>query len=255
MKKVRRSRPYPYYTISVALGVAEDVESLGGYNVSEHTLADKWNIKNTKTRSFAGKVSSAKHFGLLAGEGRLLSLTERALLILRPKDDEVKKELLREAFLVPELYRGLYDKFKGKNLPALKTLANILFHDYGINPNVSKGAAKSFADSAKFVGLLSEEGCLSNVEEDEGKEEEGGEEESGGEDLLKDKTHEEHDSDREPTKDIITASIELSKGVATVRLPKGGLTKRDKKRLLAILDVYVYVPEEEHESEDEHIQE
>ncbi len=96
-KPFSKSRPYPFYNISVALDIAKEIEKLGTRNVSEPVLLNKLNIKNPLTRSFSGKISSAKHFGFIDSDDKGYSLTELALLILKPKDEKNKKNLLIES--------------------------------------------------------------------------------------------------------------------------------------------------------------
>ena len=36
---------------------------------------------------------------------------------IRPKSESEKKNLLRETFLSPKLYKGIYERFKGKPIP------------------------------------------------------------------------------------------------------------------------------------------
>lgn len=240
--KFSKSRPYPYYSIITALEVARDIEKLGARNVSEPVLLEQLNIRNPLTRSFSGKVSSARLFGLITTittDEKNYSLTEMALLILKPKDEENKKKLLVKSFLTPDIYKELCDRFNSKQIPALQTLSNILFHDYGINTNVSKAAAKSFIESAKFVGLLGQDNILRKaLQRDDDKVDE-----------VK-KLPIEQAKSLQPQQDItqantsktISASVELSRGVAIITLPRGGLTNADKERLLDFLKVYIYTP-------------
>ena len=89
------------------------IEKIGGRNVSEAVLLKEVHIKDPRTKSFWGKVVSGKQFGLLTVEGRNYTLTEWAKPILRPKDEESKKETLRNSFMNPELYKELCEKFVG----------------------------------------------------------------------------------------------------------------------------------------------
>lgn len=221
----KRSRPYPPVSINEALNFAKIVEKLGTKNVSEPILLKELDLK-TYTKSFWGKAASAKQFGLMTVDEKIYTLTDRARLVLRPKDEAGKKNILIEAFLTPELYKELYEKFCDKQIPPVETLANILLHDHGINANVSKDAAEAFIDSAKFVGLL------------------------GSDSTLRGSLSDEATPPAEP-KDMgamgkssitisgtVAATIKLSKGTASIVLPEGGITRTDSERLKKLIDAY-----------------
>lgn len=225
----KKSRPYPPVDVEDAVRFSAIVEKLGARNVSEAILLKELGLKSY-TNSFWGKVSSAKHFGLITVDGKTYTLTDRAKLILRPKDEDGKKRLLLEAFLMPDLYRDLYEKFIDKQIPSLDTLSNILFHDHGINANVSNDAAKAFIESAKFVGLL------------------------GSDNVLRGSTERSEIATNVEYKDVGTLKrtpaypisatmppipIKLSKGMASIILPEGGITQKDSERLKKLIDIYV----------------
>ncbi len=235
----RKSRPYPPVDIDEALKFSAIVEKLGARNVSEPILLKELGLTNPTSTSFWKKVASAKHFGLLTIDGKAYSLTDRAKLILRPKDEDGKKRLLLEAFLMPDLYKDVYEKFIDKQIPSLDTLSNILFHDHGINANVSKDAAEAFIESAKFVGLLGADNVLKSVTQK-------------GETATAVEHKEEVDALKQtPLHPISTTMppipIPLSKGMASIILPEGGITQKDSERLKKLIDIYVI----EEESADE----
>ena len=223
----KKSRRYPFYDINVALQFSAVVEKLGGHNVSEGILLNELGIKIANTRSFAGKISSAKYFGLIIVEGKTYTLTDKAMLILKPKDEGSKKNLLREAFLTPDIYKELYEKFQEKQIPPVDTLANILFHDYGIKMNVREDAARAFIDSARYVGLLGADNVLRGSKKDV-------EPVSSNEDKAVGTLTQ---TSNIPA--IVTATIKLSKGTASIILPEGGIDKKDNERLQKLIDAYV----------------
>lgn len=230
----QRSRPYPPVSIDEALKFADIVDKLGARNVSEPILLKKL-VLTTFTKSFWGKTASAKQFGLMTVDGKSYTLTDRARLILRPKDEGSKKNILIEAFLTPELYKGLYEKFREKQIPSVETLANILSYDYSINVNVSRDAAKAFIDSAKYVGLLGLDNVLREPTE--------------GSEPVAITEHKVGASGQVPSTIppvLVTATMKLSKGTASIMFPEGGITKKDCERLKKLIDAYI----EEEESID-----
>jgi hypothetical protein len=207
------------------------IEKIGGRNVSEAVLLKEVHIKDPRTKSFWGKVVSGKQFGLLTVEGRNYTLTEWAKLILRPKDEESKKETLRNSFMNPELYKELCEKFGGQQILPVKTLANILYHDHRINVNASSDAAKAFVESAAYVGLLDADNVLKTSETNE---------------ISTPSPTSKPESIKAPI-GTFTVPIILSNGIAYVTLPTNGITKSDNEKLKKLVELYIT---EEAENEE-----
>ena len=221
----QKSRPYPPIGIEEALKFAEIIDKLGGRNISEQILLQELGL-NTKTKSFWAKTAGAKQFDLIAVDGKTYTLTERARLLLRPKSESDKKNLLRETFLTPELYKDLNERFKEKPIP--EALPNILHHDYSMNKNVSNDAVDAFIESAKFVGLLGHDNVLKSLM---------AESELTPIAEYKDIGISKQTVDtKSPT---ITIPIKLSKGMASIILPESGITQKDSERLQRLIDIYV----------------
>lgn len=157
-KKAReKSALYPSYDLSSCIEFIRAIDRLGGKGVAEGSLLSELNLKSTGTKSYSGKLSSSKQFGLLDSKAGLLSITDRARVILYPTEEQKdlqKKGLTIEAFRSPFLYQQLIRRFDGKQLPKQDTLANILMNEYKIAKNAKNIAAKVFANSAKFASVL-----------------------------------------------------------------------------------------------------
>ena len=226
----QRSSPYPPVGINEALKFAEIIDKLGGRNISEQILLQELGL-NTKTKSFWAKTAGAKQFDLIAVDGKTYTLTERARLLLRPKSENERGNLLIETFRTPELYKNLYERFQEKPIP--DTLPNILHHDYSMNKNVSKDAAEAFIESAKFVGLLGPDNVLKNLMA-----------KSEPTPIAEHKDIGVSKQTTDTTSPTITIPIKLSKGMASVILPQSGITKRDSERLQKLIDIYVVEEEQ-----------
>ena len=229
----RSRQAYPPVGIDEALKFAEIIDKLGGRNISEPTLLKELEL-NTKTKSFWAKTAGAKQFDLIAVDGKTYTLTERARLLLRPKSENERGNLLIETFRTPELYKNLYERFQEKPIP--DTLPNILHHDYSMNKNVSKDAAEAFIESAKFVGLLGPDNVLKNLMA-----------KSEPTPIAEHKDIGVSKQTTDTTSPTITIPIKLSKGMASVILPQSGITKRDSERLQKLIDIYVVEEEQSGE--------
>ncbi|UCC90842.1 MAG: hypothetical protein JSW24_01400 [Dehalococcoidia bacterium] len=163
-KKAReKSAQYPSYDLSPCIEFVRVVDKLGRNQVAEGSLLSELRLKSSNTKSYKGKLSSSRQFGLLDSKAGLLSITERANLVLYPteeKKDVQFKKLIIEAFRSPALYQKLINRFDGKGIPKLETLANILMNEYKIAKAVKNSAAKVFVSSAKFAGVLGDNNVL-----------------------------------------------------------------------------------------------
>lgn len=157
-KKTReKSVQYPSYDLNSCIEFVQAIDRLGGKGVAQGSLLSELGLKSAGTKSYTGRLSSSKQFGLLDFKAGLLSITDRAKLILYPTEEQKdlqKKKLTIEALKSPSLYQQLMKRFDGKQLPKQDTLANILMNEYKIAKNAKNAAAKVFVNSAKFSGVL-----------------------------------------------------------------------------------------------------
>jgi hypothetical protein len=158
----QKSTVYPYYNLEDCIDFIKVIDQLGGEQVSEKTLLDTLGITTPTTRSYSGKISSSKQFGLIETKGKTISITKRGLELLHPtSDDEThRKDLLREAIQTPGLYQKLIDKFDTKKLPNEEILANIFMSDFKIAKAVKNRAAQVLFESARYAGVLTEDNIL-----------------------------------------------------------------------------------------------
>jgi len=155
-KKIKqKSKEYPAVTLGKAI---EFIEALKGYPIgkpiSYGTAATELKVSET-TKSFRYTLSAAKQYGLISTSGKVLTFLESANRIARPTEDEiVLKELKMECFSTPKIYSELIQEYKGRSLPPIKTLENILITNHGIAPNVANSAAQTFIDTANEVDAI-----------------------------------------------------------------------------------------------------
>lgn len=238
-KPYQRSSSYPPTSLKEALDFATLIDKLGENNVAEKIILKTLNIANPNTQSFYRKTSAAKQFELLTVDNKSYSLTDRAKHILRPIDKASRDNLLVEAFLSPELYKTFYEKFRGKKIPETSIVANIFNHQFNIITNVSMGAAEAFIESAEFVGLLDDNHVLKDKDTV-----------AKPSPVPLDKTIFEQffspsipQAPSTPSIELYTTTVEISKGLVTITVPKGGITREDKERLLKTLDASLIVKE------------
>jgi len=165
-----KSVQYPSCELAECMEFARIVDRLGGRDVSEKSVLSELGLSSRATKSYTGKLTSSRQFGLLDYRAHTLSITEKAKLILYPTEEQEevqRKRLLIEAFCSSSLYKQLIQRFQGKRIPQLDTLANILMNEYKIAKTAKDVASRVFVDSANFVGVLTEGGILSVIPQPE----------------------------------------------------------------------------------------
>lgn len=161
--KRRSGVTYPYYSLEDALSFAKSVRDRGGNEVREDDLLEALKLSRS-TKSWIYKLSSAREFGLLQRRGRKsearVVVTELAKKLLLPGDEAETQAATLNAFLSPQLYQKLYERYAGAAVPPTDRLANVLQREHDLLETVATPAAQAFIDSAKFAGLVSQSGHI-----------------------------------------------------------------------------------------------
>src|SRR3990167_805383 len=226
--KREKSSLYPSYDLKDCIEFVTRIDNLGGKSVAENTLLGALKLKSRSTRTYTGKLSSSKQFGLVAIKGSFLEVTDIARRILYPTGGESeKRELLSKTFLKPSLYTKLVERFKEKQLLPEDILANVLMNEYGISKAAKDRAAKVFVDSAKYVGFLSGDGVLRTGEKAEPVQEQ-----------VKE-TEEREQVSPSSAAGMQSVRVTLSGGtIGTINVPNT-ITKKDVERLKKMLDLLI----------------
>jgi len=149
-KKIR-SRAYPALDLPAAVLAAKKIfDDLGQGPHSRISLA-----RGLGYGSFCGaasaKIGALVHFGFLERFAGNYSVAPAA----PPLFDYPKNLRQNEIFAAaarPSLFAALAARFAGQNLP--KNLPAVLVSDYGISPAAAPLAAKNFAATFEFAGML-----------------------------------------------------------------------------------------------------
>ena len=148
-----RSAQYPIVTWEASLDFIKVIDSLKFKQVSYNEVAKKLGLSNVTTKSFTGKISTARQFGLISVSNKTLQLTAVAKNILYPTGTDTRY-LAIECFKSPPLYARLIERYEGKALPSEEVLSNILMMEYRITQSAKDNAARVFLDSADSLGLI-----------------------------------------------------------------------------------------------------
>ena len=151
---------YPRASFASAIELASAVYDLGGRS-SIQTCADK--MKKKVGGSFKAIVSSADKFGLIYNQRGELSCTELFTEYQHAYSEEEEITLLKNAFLTSGVFLSLYERFKGRTVPA-EILDRILVREFDIPPQVAPRISGYFITGAKQVGLLDDGNKLVDAE-------------------------------------------------------------------------------------------
>lgn len=191
---------------------------------------------------FTPILSSGKLYDLLSNEyGVGYFPTERFNKIVNPVFESDKIVAYHEAMQSPILYKTIIERYNGRSLPEPTGFINLLKSDeFKITANTAEKGVKVFFDNANDLNILGENRKLKFLMPDshispEVKKEEKKDSvvKSAQEDLI--------DKADEAEKKSFQVLIPLSGGkVASIKYPKGELTKSDIKSL----DMFIKLIEE-----------
>jgi len=151
-----KSKEYPAITLKKAINFIEKLKDYPVGKPISYELAAKEMGVSVTTKSFKYTISAARQFGLIStSSGSTLSFLAPANRFARPTEDESVLSLLKlQCFSTPKIYEELISEHKGKSIPDITKLENILVSYHGVAPNAATIAAKTFIDSADEAGAI-----------------------------------------------------------------------------------------------------
>ncbi len=148
----------PFVTFAEAISFAEEVYENGGGRASYDLLSQIFD-NSIKSSSFTKKLAAVKWYGLLieSTKGDVL-LSDIGMAIVAPQSPSAALKAKKEAFLKIEPFVKIYERHKGKLLPADEFLKNIFEQDSGIPKELSNGWVSAFKEAIRTSGLLHDRG-------------------------------------------------------------------------------------------------
>ncbi|QPF87580.1 hypothetical protein IC762_15370 [Bradyrhizobium genosp. L] len=153
VKREQSSIAFPYMDLDAAISVARSIATNGGRPHTRDQLAGAMN-QSSLSGAFIMKLSAARQFGLVDLADGKFKLTDLGFSIV-DKSEAREKEARVRAFLSVELYRKIYEEFKGKQLPPRPLGLEQTFVDMGVAPKQKTNARLAFDRSAKQAGFTS----------------------------------------------------------------------------------------------------
>ena len=148
----------PFVTFADTISFAEKVYENGGGRASYDLLSQIFD-NSIKSSSFTKKLAAVKWYGLLieSTKGDVL-LSDIGVAIAAPQSPSAANSARKEAFLKIEPFAKIYERHKGKLLPADEFLKNIFEQDSGIPKELSSGWVRAFKEAIRTSGLLHDRG-------------------------------------------------------------------------------------------------
>lgn len=148
-------RLFPKATLEDAVRIVLAIkEKNGGNSWSPEAIASAMGMSH-KTNTFYYISAAAKDFGLTDStrEATTISLTDFGRQLAYPDNSTEELQYKRDAFFNVELFKKVYEYYKGSNLPEMKYLSNTLKTTFGLPENSHKEFSNLFRKNCAYVEL------------------------------------------------------------------------------------------------------
>src|SRR5579883_3226207 len=144
-KRKMSSIAFPYYDLENIMEIARKIHEQAGHQPCEVADLAGWLGQTITSGTFRLRMSAARMFGLIKGDRGQVQLSD---IGIRAVDPATERQARAEAFLSVELYRAIYEKFRGKMLPSQSGLENEMVA-LGVAEGQKDKARQTFERSAR----------------------------------------------------------------------------------------------------------
>jgi hypothetical protein len=143
----------PYLPLAEAFELTKKIYEQGG-GIASYNLISQLTGNSTSSSSFNRKLSALRGYGLATDQNKTITLTDKGNAIAAPQTPEGALQAKKDAFLSIEVFVRIYDRHRGKLLPADEFLRNIIEQDCKIPRELSEAWVSAFKEAARATGLL-----------------------------------------------------------------------------------------------------
>lgn len=141
---------FPYADLESAIELAQTIHSKAGSSCEVDELA-AWMGQSATGGTFRTRLGAARLFGLIeTGQGRA-TLTQPGRDALENSGNERAARVA--AFLNVELFRVMYEQYKGNALPPPPAIERQM-EQLGVSPKQKERARQTFMKSAQYAGFI-----------------------------------------------------------------------------------------------------
>jgi hypothetical protein len=150
-KRFRSEIEFPYADLESATELAQTIHEKAGSSCETEELA-AWMGQSATGGTFRTRLGAARMFGLIdrGGEKRV-TLTQLGRDVLPNSGNE--RSARAAAFLNVELFRAMYDQYKGNALPPPPAIERQVAQ-LGVSPKQTERARQTFMKSAQYAGFI-----------------------------------------------------------------------------------------------------
>lgn len=149
-KRFRSEIGFPYSDLESAVELAQTINDRAGSSCEAEELA-VWMGQTASGGTFRTRLGAAKMFGLIdTGQGRA-TLTQLGRDVLAGSANAASGRIT--AFLNVELFKAMYDQFKGHALPPPPAIERHVV-ELGVSPKQRERARQTFIKSADYAGFI-----------------------------------------------------------------------------------------------------
>lgn len=152
-------KSYPLRSLEDSLKVAEAINDMGGV-CSPELVADKLGF-SPKSGGFFTLMGAANTFGLIDRHKKEVSVSNKFRDYKLSYTDEDARKVLASIFLEPSVFKSIYDRFEGKEVPA-DHLSKLLIREFDVRNGHGTKVAKIFMTGAKKCGIMNDQNVISN---------------------------------------------------------------------------------------------
>jgi hypothetical protein len=154
---------FPSYSLADSVAVAKFIHDKGGGKATPDALAAYLGYKSTANGAYLARAGAARMFGIIMKAGDFFTLSPLAQQILMPTYAEQARQALVDAFLNIDLFKRVFDDFKGKELPPEFGMKNALRNTYRVVPNRIDVAYRVLMESAESAGFFETRGARTHL--------------------------------------------------------------------------------------------
>jgi hypothetical protein len=152
----RVERPYPRRPLEEAARVPIALrEQYGGNARPPAEVAEALGYQGPTSNAFFYQTAASRDFGFTNGsrDSALIELGDRGRRYVYAPSNDVERQVLREAFMSVDVFRGVFEYYKGPDLPEKKYLSNVLESQFNLNPEVHDEFIELYKGNTAFAGL------------------------------------------------------------------------------------------------------
>jgi len=151
-KKSNSTAKLPMFDLSEAVSFVKKIHDEALEQLAMPEVAKGTGYQHASSTSFYRKMTAARLFGLVVGNG-CSELTDRGKDIIKPDSENAKSDALASAISGIKYYSELIAKNNGKRAN-LDFIANGIARDFSITDECAKTCSRAFMSSLEFAGML-----------------------------------------------------------------------------------------------------